>query len=65
QNNSLNGEQLYEILLKRYHLQMEMASAGYVMGIATVSDTQEGFDRLAYALHEIDREIRMVDVVAG
>jgi len=57
QNNGLNGEQLYEILLRRYHLQMEMASAGYVMGLASVSDTDEGFDRLIKALRDIDRQI--------
>lgn len=50
----LNGEQIYEILLKQYHLQMEMASKDYVLGIATVCDSEEGFLRLEKALKEID-----------
>lgn len=50
----LNGEQIYEILLKRYHLQMEMASKDYVLGIATVCDSEEGFYRLEKALKEMD-----------
>ena len=53
-NCILNGEEIYEILLKQYHLQMEMASRDYVLGIATICDTQEGFDRLERALLEID-----------
>lgn len=53
----LSGGQLYEILRKRYHLQMEMDSVCYVMGIATICDTQEGFRRLAGAIREIDVEM--------
>lgn len=53
-NCILNGEQIYEILFKQYHLQMEMASKDYVLGIATICDSQEGFDRLFKALVEID-----------
>ena len=50
----LNGEQIYEILLKQYHLQMEMASKDYVLGIVSVCDSREGFERLEKALLEID-----------
>lgn len=57
QRKCLSGEQLYEILIQRYHLQMEMASLCYVMGIATVCDTDEGFRRLADALREIDASL--------
>lgn len=53
-NCILNGEQIYEILLRRYHLQMEMASRDYVLGIATICDSQDGFDRLEQALFEMD-----------
>lgn len=53
-NSDLNGEQLYEILLRRYHLQPELASVGYVLCITSVYDSEEGFERLAKALLEID-----------
>lgn len=53
----LSGQQLYDILRDRYHLQMEMAAGNYVLGILTVMDREEGFHRLAEALLAIDREI--------
>ena len=51
---NLSGKQLYEILLEKYHLQMEMYSAQYVLAMTSIMDTQEGFDRLFRALIEID-----------
>lgn len=53
----MDGVQLYHLLLNRYHLQMEMYSAEYVMAMTSIMDTQEGFDRLFWALLEIDREL--------
>ena len=52
----IDGYQLYERLLNRYHLQMEMYSAEYVLAMTSIMDTQEGFDRLFEALAEIDLE---------
>lgn len=52
--NRLTGQELYDILLEKYHLQMEMASAYYVLAIMTMMDTQEGWTRLAEALIQID-----------
>ena len=51
----LTGEQLHRILLEHYHLEMEMVSGDYVLGMTSFLDTGEGFDRLAEALLEIDR----------
>ena len=53
----MDGVQLYHLLLERYHLQMEMYSAQYVLAMTSIMDTQEGFDRLFWALLEIDREL--------
>lgn len=50
----LHGQQLYDLLLHKYHLQMEMASGHYVTAITTIMDTEEGFKRLLDALREID-----------
>ena len=49
----LTGQQLYDILRRKYHLQMEMAADGYVLAILTLMDKEEGMDRLADALVEI------------
>ncbi len=58
----LSGRELYDILLSRYHLQMEMASEEGVLAMFTVNDTEEGYDRLTQALLEIDAELRETDV---
>lgn len=66
-NTKLSGQQLYDILLKRFHLQPEMAGGTYVLAMFTVADTDEGFWRMAEALLEIDREItedRLADTLA-
>ena len=51
------GKWLGEKLRKEYHIQVEMELADYVVMIATVADTQEGFDRLWKALEEIDGQL--------
>ncbi len=51
----MTGRELYDVLLGKYHLQMEMATESYVLAIVTVMDTKEGWGRLADALLEIDK----------
>ncbi|MBE5996064.1 MAG: aminotransferase class I/II-fold pyridoxal phosphate-dependent enzyme [Lachnospiraceae bacterium] len=55
-NTGLRGPELYDLLRDRYHLQMEMKTPFYVLAMTSVSDTEEGFRRLAEALEEIDGE---------
>ena len=55
QQAGLNGQELYELLLEKYHLQMEMASGHYVTALTSIMDTEDGFRRLSDALEEIDR----------
>lgn len=52
--SSLDGIGLYQLLLNQYKLQMEMQSKEYIIAMTSISDTQEGLDRLAKALLEID-----------
>lgn len=54
-NTGLSGQELYDILQKNYHLQLEMASGHYVTALTSVMDTNEGFHRLIEALFEIDK----------
>lgn len=56
-HTSLNGRKLYDILREKYHLQMEMAASDYVIAIMTIMDSEEGWQRLADALLEIDGSI--------
>lgn len=53
----MSSHDLYETLLQKYHLQMEMLAGTYVLAMTTVGDTQEGLDRLKDALLEIDTEL--------
>ena len=53
-DKDMTGQELYEILLQRYHLQMEMVSGFYVTAMTSVMDQKEGFMRLIHALSEID-----------
>ena len=56
-NTSVNGQELYDLLRKEYHLQPEMAASDYVLAIMTIMDSEEGWQRLADALFEIDGRI--------
>ena len=58
---AMGGEALHQELLGHYHLQMEMVSADYVLGMTSLMDTDEGMRRLVTALHEIDEENGRLD----
>lgn len=57
ENRVFTGKMLYERLLLKYHLQMEMAAGSYVIAMTSIGDTKEGMDRLLSALFEIDEEL--------
>ncbi len=50
----ITGGELFATLRDKYGIECEMASADYVIAMTGICDTQEGFDRLATALNEID-----------
>lgn len=53
----ITSKELYKVLLNKYHLQMEMTAGSYVLAMTSVGDTEEGMERLAGALEEIDARI--------
>ena len=55
-HTDITSRELYQRLLEEYHLQMEMVAGTYVLAMTSVGDTEEGMQRLADALFEIDRE---------
>lgn len=61
-NTNLSGNELYQLLRTKYELQLEMAEVDYVVAIATICDTRDGFCRLADALEEIDRGLDLKSV---
>ena len=52
-----SGQQLHQVLLEKYHLQMEMAADTFVLAMFTIMDKEEGYKRLTDALLELDAEI--------
>ena len=58
----ISGRELHEILLKEYHLEMEMDAENYVVALTSVGDTKEGFVRLCEALEKIDKKFHDSDV---
>lgn len=56
-DKEMTGQDLHNLLLDKYHLQMEMVSGYYVLGMTSIMDDEEGLNRLSDALHEIDRVI--------
>ena len=56
-----HGEELAEVLRNQYHLEMEMTAPEYVIAMTSVMDMDEGFERLAAALVEIDRGLMKLE----
>lgn len=54
---NITGQQLYQHLSDKYHLQLEMAADSYVIAILTVMDTWKGLERLAEAIVLLDKEL--------
>jgi len=55
-DKALSGQVLYDILLKRFHLQMELCQGKHVLAIMTPHDGEAGFIRFLCALRELDKE---------
>ncbi len=60
QCKSITGKQLYDILLNKYHLQLEMASESYALAMFTVNDSEESYRRMTDALLEIDAQMELM-----
>ena len=52
----LSGEELYQLLREKYHLQLEMCQGDYALAMTSIFDREEGFNRLYAALEEIDKK---------
>lgn len=56
-NAGISGQELYQILLEKYHLQLEMASASYCLAMFTIGDGREAYMRMTEALLAIEKEL--------
>ncbi|MCI6164511.1 MAG: aminotransferase class I/II-fold pyridoxal phosphate-dependent enzyme [Lachnospira sp.] len=57
-----NGKMLYDTLLKKYHIQFEMASLRYCIAMTSVADKKEYYERFATALEEYDSNYERAEV---
>lgn len=56
-DGDVQASEIADELRERYSIEIEMTSKSYILAIATVMDTEEGFDRFAKALIEIDKNL--------
>lgn len=56
-HTKMNGKELALVLRQKYRLQMEMEASDYVLGMTSMMDTVEGYQRLWTALTEIDENV--------
>jgi arginine/lysine/ornithine decarboxylase len=56
---SYTGKKVYDEMLDRFHLQLEMAAGDYAIAMTSPMDTEDGLLRLFTALVELDRDIRI------
>lgn len=54
EGSCMDGPQVYQCLLKKYNIQMEMETLTYVLGMTSIADTEEGFERLCWALEDLE-----------
>lgn len=59
------GAFLYEQLRTRYHIQLEMAAADYVIAMTSIGDDYEWYDIFLNALLQIDKEIEAENKIAA
>lgn len=57
ENTNITGVELAKILREKYQLETELSSFAYVLAMTSIMDTKEGFDRLKFALKEIDKTL--------
>lgn len=57
-DSGLTGQQIYDILREKYHLQLEMADGEYCLAMFTVGDTPEGYERTTKALLDLDHSLQ-------
>lgn len=56
--NDITGIELDSILRAKYKLQVEASSLNYIIGISTICDDEDGFERFSFAINEIDKTLK-------
>ncbi len=64
EGTNITGKQLYDLLRGKYHLELEMAAQQYCLAMFTVNDGKEAYERMTFALIEIDKELECLKIDA-
>jgi len=56
-HTTTSAEDIAEMMLQRYKIQMEMAAAQHILAMTSVADTDEGFERFINAIDGLNREL--------
>lgn len=54
-NAGMNGKELFSLLYKKYHIELEMENLTYGIAMTSICDSKENFDKLWKAISEIDK----------
>lgn len=54
-NAGINGKELFSLLYKKYHIELEMENLTYGIAMTSICDSKENFDKLWEAISEIDK----------
>lgn len=54
----ISSVELYNLLLEKYKIQVEMVSMDYIIAMTSICDTEVGFNRLIDALLDIDAQVK-------
>ena len=57
----INGKELQDILLEKYHVELEMACSSYICALSSVADREEDLQRLSRAFLELDNDLEKHD----
>ncbi len=56
-STNVSGHELARVLRDDYKIEIEMAASDYIIAMTSLADTDMGFERLAFALCEIDARL--------
>lgn len=62
-NAIISGVELADILRREYHIEVEMASLEYIIGIVSICDTEDGILRFIDAIKKIDAKLERSDTM--
>ncbi|MDD3570065.1 MAG: aminotransferase class V-fold PLP-dependent enzyme [Lachnospiraceae bacterium] len=60
-SDSINCIEIGDILRKKYKIELEMSCPTHCIAMTSVSDTQDGFDRLRNAIIDIDKTLDTIE----